>query len=120
MLLLKGQRGAEQAPAGAAVLHCTGTSSATGGQQTMFESMQARVGDCATPPSAGRSRSPERLLGYLAAGLKATFTTAYMHTVIIYIVCLVFAFKVYTPGNLLAGIDQARRPRRMPVQVAAS
>ena len=36
-----------------------------------------------------------------------------MHTVIIYIVCLVFAFKVYTPGNLLAGIDQARRPRRM-------
>jgi hypothetical protein len=34
-----------------------------------------------------------------------------MHTVIIYIVCLVFAFKVYTPGNLLAGIDQARRPR---------
>ena len=43
-----------------------------------------------------------------AAGLKATFTTAYMHTVIIYIVCLVFAFKVYVPGDLLAGIDQAR------------
>ena len=42
------------------------------------------------------------------AGLKATFTTAYMHTVIIYIVCLVFAFKVYVPGDLLAGIDQAR------------
>jgi len=45
-----------------------------------------------------------------AAGLKATFTTSYMHTVIIYIVCLVFAFKVYTPGNLLAGIDQACMP----------
>jgi Na+/proline symporter len=27
-------------------------------------------------------------------GLKATFTTSYMHTVIIYIVCLVFMFKV--------------------------
>ncbi|KAK9840778.1 hypothetical protein WJX81_004136 [Elliptochloris bilobata] len=39
-------------------------------------------------------------------GLKATFTTAYMHTVIIYIVCLIFAFKVYVPGDLLAGIDQ--------------
>ena len=43
-----------------------------------------------------------------------------MHTVIIFIVCLVFAFKVYTPGNLLAGIDQARRPRPMSVQGAAS
>lgn len=46
------------------------------------------------------------------AGLKATFTTAYMHTVIIYIVCLVFAFKVYVPGDLLAGIDQARHALR--------
>ena len=27
-------------------------------------------------------------------GLKATFTTSYMHTVIIYIVCLVLMFKV--------------------------
>jgi len=27
-------------------------------------------------------------------GLKATFTTSYMHTVIIYIVCLFFMFKV--------------------------
>lgn len=35
-----------------------------------------------------------------------------MHTVIIYIVCLVFAFKVYVPGDLLAGIDQARHALR--------
>ena len=27
-------------------------------------------------------------------GLKATFTTSYMHTVIIYIVCMIFMFKV--------------------------
>lgn len=44
------------------------------------------------------------------AGLKATFTTAYMHTVIIFIVCLVFAFKVYVPGDLLAGVDQVCPP----------
>ena len=49
------------------------------------------------------------------AGLKATFTTAYMHTVIIFIVCLVFAFKVYVPGDLLAGVDQVRPPRRQPI-----
>ncbi|BDA49838.1 Urea-proton symporter DUR3 [Coccomyxa sp. Obi] len=38
-------------------------------------------------------------------GLKATFTTSYMHTVIVYIVCVFFLFKVFVPGNLLNGID---------------
>jgi Na+/proline symporter len=30
-------------------------------------------------------------------GLKATFTTSYMHTVIVYIVCLYFMFVVRSP-----------------------
>ncbi|KAK9904775.1 hypothetical protein WJX75_002276 [Coccomyxa subellipsoidea] len=38
-------------------------------------------------------------------GLKATFTTSYMHTVIVYGVCLFFLFKVFVPGDLLNGID---------------
>ena len=32
-------------------------------------------------------------------GLKATFTTSYMHTVIIYIVCMIFMFKVLLKQN---------------------
>ena len=66
---------------------------------------------CGLPPVTLHARPPHALQRAPAlprAGLKATFTTAYMHTVIIYIVCLVFAFKVYVPGDLLAGIDQAR------------
>ena len=38
-------------------------------------------------------------------GLKATFTTSYMHMVIIFVLCLIFMFKVYVPGDLLGGID---------------
>ncbi|KAK9909531.1 hypothetical protein WJX75_003728 [Coccomyxa subellipsoidea] len=38
-------------------------------------------------------------------GLKATFTTSYMHSVIIFVVCVVFMFQVYVPNNLLGGID---------------
>ena len=38
-------------------------------------------------------------------GLKATFTTSYMHSVIIFVVCMVFMFQVYVPNNLLGGID---------------
>ena len=38
-------------------------------------------------------------------GLKATFTTSYMHTVIIFVVCLIFMFVVFIPNSLLGGID---------------
>ena len=38
-------------------------------------------------------------------GLKATFTTSYMHMVIIFVLCLIFMFKVYVPGDILGGID---------------
>ena len=38
-------------------------------------------------------------------GLKATFTTSYMHTVIIFVLCLIFMFKVFVPGDILGGID---------------
>lgn len=38
-------------------------------------------------------------------GLKATFTTSYMHSVIIFVVCLVFMFVVFLPNSLLGGID---------------
>ena len=42
-------------------------------------------------------------------GLKATFTTSYFHTVIVYVVCCIFLYKVFIPGNLLGGIDDVRR-----------
>ena len=38
-------------------------------------------------------------------GLKATFTTSYMHMVIIFVLCLIFMFKVFVPGDILGGID---------------
>lgn len=38
-------------------------------------------------------------------GLKATFTTSYMHTVIIFVVCTLFMFQVYVPNNIFGGID---------------
>ena len=41
-------------------------------------------------------------------GLKATFTTSYMHTVIIFVLCLIFMFKVFVPNDLLGGIDNVR------------
>ena len=41
-------------------------------------------------------------------GLKATFTTSYMHTVIIFVLCLIFMFKVFVPNDLLGGIDDVR------------
>ena len=52
---------------------------------------------------------PISTMAYAAVGgLKATFTTSYMHTVIIYVVCLVFMFKVFVRGDLLGGIDDVR------------
>lgn len=42
-------------------------------------------------------------------GLKATFTTSYFHTVIVYVVCCIFLYKVFIPGSLLGGIDDVRR-----------
>ena len=41
-------------------------------------------------------------------GLKSTFTTSYFHTVIVYVVCCVFMFKVFLPNGLLNGIDDVR------------
>ena len=38
-------------------------------------------------------------------GLKATFTTSYMHTVIIFVVCMIFMFVTFIPNSLLGGID---------------
>lgn len=38
-------------------------------------------------------------------GLKSTFSTAYFHTVIVFVLALIFMFKVYVPGDLLGGID---------------
>ena len=38
-------------------------------------------------------------------GLKATFTTSYMHTVIIFVICLIFMFVAFLPNSLLGGID---------------
>lgn len=43
-------------------------------------------------------------------GLKATFTTSYLHTVIVFLLCLIFMFKVYVPGGFLNGIDDVSTP----------
>jgi hypothetical protein len=43
-----------------------------------------------------------------------------MHSVIIFVVCLIFMFVVFVPSNLLGGIDDVSRslpahlPSRMP------
>ena len=47
-------------------------------------------------------------------GLKATFTTSYFHTVIVYVVCCVFLYKVFIPNDLLGGIDDVRRLQCIP------
>ena len=51
-------------------------------------------------------------------GLKATFTTSYMHTVIIFVVCLIFMFVAFLPNSLLGGIDDVSPwpPILSPVQ----
>lgn len=51
---------------------------------------------------------PIGVVCYVAiGGLKATFTTSYMHTVIIYIICLVLMFKV-SAQNLSSICMQAK------------
>ncbi len=47
-------------------------------------------------------------------GLKATFTTSYMHTVIIFVVCTLFMFQVYVPNNIFGGIDDVSAPFAHP------
>ena len=57
-------------------------------------------------------------------GLKATFTTSYMHMVIVFCLTLIFMFKVYVPGDLLGGIDDVGQlPRSLhglPLALKAS
>ena len=43
-------------------------------------------------------------------GLKSTFTTSYFHTVIVYIICCVFMFKVFMPNGWTNGIDDVGAP----------
>ena len=40
------------------------------------------------------------ILYTVAGGLKATFLSSYIHTVIIYVVLCLFAFLVYSPSNV--------------------
>ncbi|DBA67694.1 TPA: urea active transporter, variant 2 [Trebouxia sp. C0005] len=41
----------------------------------------------------------------VTGGLKATFTTSYIHTVIIFGVCCLFMFKTFSGGGILGSID---------------
>ena len=41
----------------------------------------------------------------VTGGLKATFTTSYIHTIIIFAVCCLFMFKTYAGGGVLGSID---------------
>ena len=40
------------------------------------------------------------ILYTVAGGLKATFISSYIHTVIIYVVLCLFSFMVYTPSSV--------------------
>lgn len=40
----------------------------------------------------------------VSGGLKATFTTSYLHTVVIYVVLCIFMFKTYSGGGELGSI----------------
>ncbi len=40
------------------------------------------------------------ILYTVAGGLKATFISSYVHTVIIYVVLCLFSFMVYTPSSV--------------------
>jgi len=42
----------------------------------------------------------------VSGGLKATFTTSYIHTVIIFVVLCVFMFKTYCGGGELGSISK--------------
>ena len=44
----------------------------------------------------------------VSGGLKATFTTSYIHTVIIFVVLCVFMFKTYCGGGELGSISKVR------------
>jgi len=44
----------------------------------------------------------------VTGGLKATFTTSYIHTVIIFAVCCLFMFKTFSGGGILGSIDLVR------------
>lgn len=49
---------------------------------------------------------PAGVVAYASVGgLKATFTTAYVHTIIIYIVLCIIMFKVFASNGLLGNID---------------
>ena len=57
---------------------------------------------------------PIGVVCYVAiGGLKATFTTSYMHTVIIYIVCLVLMFQVSNSAHAPASVSDNRRSVRV-------
>lgn len=42
----------------------------------------------------------------VSGGLKATFTTSYIHTVIIFVVLCIFMFKTYCGGGELGSISK--------------
>lgn len=44
----------------------------------------------------------------VTGGLKATFTTSYIHTVIIFAVCCLFMFKTYSGGGILGSMDKVQ------------
>ena len=46
----------------------------------------------------------------VSGGLKATFTTSYIHTVIIFVVLCIFMFKTYCGGGELGSISKVCLP----------
>lgn len=55
------------------------------------------------------------ILYTVAGGLKATFISSYIHTVIIYVVLCLFSFMVYTPSSVptLGSPSKVASPQRL-------
>ena len=51
----------------------------------------------------------------VSGGLKATFTTSYIHTVIIFVVLCIFMFKTYCGGGMLGSISKVSRQSRQSI-----
>jgi Na+/proline symporter len=57
------------------------------------------------------------ILYTVAGGLKATFISSYVHTVIIYVVLCIFSFYVYTPSSVSGHIGSPGKARSSPPSV---
>ena len=87
---------------------CECTSQQAGPQEAAARFICGSQADICHGDAAMSFLIPIGVVCYVAiGGLKATFTTSYMHTVIIYIICLVLMFKVRMSEDLASVCKQS-------------